>query len=279
MPNFAPFHRDSPVSGWDVTLTGQRAVPSPALRVPALVSTTAAARRPTIDLHDDGPNESDWEAVGATLATWPIGSLPVQRLVVVAPHPDDESLGIGGTIAMLARRVPVTVVCVTDGEAAPSVCRGNELAVLRRAELLDAVELLAPGADIIRLGLADGAVAADAEVLTEGLAAIFAAGDVVLSTLDGDGHPDHDAAGRAARDAAVRRGATHLWYPVWSWHWHDPQRSIIRHGLRVDLDPQAQQAKAAAVARYTSQLAGPDPVVPASHVRRCLRPFEVVIPS
>jgi LmbE family N-acetylglucosaminyl deacetylase len=241
---------------------------------------TAASGRPVIDLAADGPSEAAWTDVGAALPTWSLESLHLQRLVVVAPHPDDESLGIGGTIAMLARRVPVTVVCVTDGEAAPAVGYGDDLAVTRRAEMVEAIETLAPGADIVRLGAPDGAVAAEVTSLTEGLAALIDAGDLVLSTLDGDGHPDHDAVGAAARSAAERRGATHLWFPVWAWHWHDPQSSIIRHrGLRVDIDEAAQEAKAAAVARYASQLGGPEPVVPADHVRRCLRTFEVVIPS
>jgi hypothetical protein len=39
-------------------------------------------------------------------------------LVVVAPHPDDETLGLGGTIAALTvAGVPVEVVSVSDGGA------------------------------------------------------------------------------------------------------------------------------------------------------------------
>ena len=109
-------------------------------------STAAASGRPAIDLTVDGPSETAWAEVGAALPRWPFDSLHIQRLVVIAPHPDDESLGIGGTIAMLARRVPVTVVCVTDGEAAPSMLHGGDLAVTRRAEMVEAVETLAPGA-------------------------------------------------------------------------------------------------------------------------------------
>jgi len=89
-------------------------------------TTAAAAGRPAIDLAVEGPSETAWAEVAAALPRWPLESLHMQRLVVVAPHPDDESLGIGGTVAMLARRVPVTVVCVTDGEAAPSMLHGAE---------------------------------------------------------------------------------------------------------------------------------------------------------
>jgi LmbE family N-acetylglucosaminyl deacetylase len=38
-----------------------------------------------------------------------------------------------------------------------------------------------------------------------------------------DGHPDHDAAGRAATIASAAAGAPLLQYLVWAWHWADPE--------------------------------------------------------
>jgi hypothetical protein len=47
-------------------------------------------------------------------------------------------------------------------------------------------------------------------------------GDLCLATWRGDGHPDHEAVGRAAARAARFVGAT-LWeFPVWAWHWARP---------------------------------------------------------
>ena len=42
------------------------------------------------------------------------------------------------------------------------------------------------------------------------------------ATWRGDGHPDHEAVGRAAAAACARTGAALLEYPVWMWHWASP---------------------------------------------------------
>ena len=48
------------------------------------------------------------------------GGARVSRILVLAAHPDDEVLGMGGTIALHAaiRNDPVRIVCVTDGSSA-----------------------------------------------------------------------------------------------------------------------------------------------------------------
>ena len=84
----------------------------------------------------------------------------------------------------------------------------------------------------------------------------------------GDGHPDHEAAGRAARRAVDRLIEVHHWaggaskppalweYPVWAWHWATPtdRRLPLDRARTVRLHPREQAAKAAAVACFASQL-------------------------
>src|SRR5664279_305672 len=61
------------------------------------------------------------------------------RLLVVAAHPDDESLGAGGLIAAaVARGADVRVIVATDGEAShpdSTTHTPAQLAITRRAEV------------------------------------------------------------------------------------------------------------------------------------------------
>ena len=65
--------------------------------------------------------------------------------LVVAPHPDDETLGCGGSIAARAANGQRVVVAIlTDGEAAATMRASapDELAALRREEALLAASRL-----------------------------------------------------------------------------------------------------------------------------------------
>ena len=79
--------------------------------------------------------------------------------MVVAPHPDDEVLGVGGVLAEVAG---ADVVAVTDGEAShpdSTVYSQEALAAVRRDET--ATALTALGQDpswVFRLGHPDGRV-------------------------------------------------------------------------------------------------------------------------
>ncbi|PFG68510.1 LmbE family N-acetylglucosaminyl deacetylase [Propionibacteriaceae bacterium ES.041] len=208
-----------------------------------------------------------------------------RRVVVVAPHPDDEILGVGGLLHLLARSgVPVTVLAVTDGTAAPAPAgwSAQELGVRRSAESERACALLGLPAPL-RLGLQDGAVTADEAVLVELIAGHLDQQTICLSTWPQDGHPDHDACGRAAARAAAGVGARLLSYPVWWWHWGRPDdptgpRPAAR---RVALPADLQQLKAEAVAAFTSQLEPPgpgrDPVLPRPVLDRLVTAEEVLI--
>ena len=119
------------------------------------------------------------------------------------------------------------------------------------------------------------------DALLARLAELIGRDDVLLAPWAGDGHPDHEACGRAARSVAE----TVLEYPVWAWHWAVPDDTRVpwERARRVDLDADAQDRKAAAVRCFGSQVdpIGPDPadgpVLPPRVLAHFRRSHEVVL--
>lgn len=128
---------------------------------------------------------------------------------MVAPHPDDETLGCGATIARKrAAGTTVVVVVCTDGRAssASELVSPSQLAGLRAAELVRACAALGvEQGDVVRLGHPDGALTDNEDDLVDQLAALCeeVSPDEVLVTSALDRHPDHRAANRAVRRLAA----------------------------------------------------------------------------
>jgi LmbE family N-acetylglucosaminyl deacetylase len=197
----------------------------------------------------------------------PEALLDGRHLLVIAPHPDDESLGVGGLIAAAAEGgSPVTVAFLTAGEASH---RGSPtypapaLAALRRDEARAAIAAL--GLDVsaaVFYGLPDGRIArsppAQRHGVQDDLAAIIRhRGDtVVCVTAASDPHRDHRAAFLIARRLCRRTGAALLSYPIWTWMQEaDDLPEEPAKGWRVDI--RAQRArKSRAIQAHRSQHGG-----------------------
>jgi LmbE family N-acetylglucosaminyl deacetylase len=74
--------------------------------------------------------------------------------------------------------------------------------------------------------------------------------DLCLAPWDHDMHPDHEAAGRAARKAAA--GAFYS-FPIWMWHWAAPADPQVPWDRAVRLPPRAASRKRAAITCFASQ--------------------------
>lgn len=230
-----------------------------------------------------GTDETTWQNWPAP-ARWPSLTFAEDQIpLVVAPHPDDEILGVGGLIASLGA---ADVVAVTDGEGShpdSSVYQPAELAEVRRLETVRALARLGLDRPAVRhLGHPDGGI--DEAALTRQLTRLLTPGRVCLATWRDDGHPDHEITGRAAAAACAATGATLLEYPIWTWHWSVPDDDRVPwdRARRIDLSPAAQEAKARAIGEFHSQIAplGPEPgdapILPPWVLARFARPYEVV---
>ena len=214
---------------------------------------------------------------------------PPGRLVVVAPHPDDEVLGAGGLLQCMHRLgVEVAVVAVTDGEGSHPVARdrGVDIASTRAREATVALDRLGCGAvRVTRLGFPDGAVAAEVPRLTEALSELLGPDDLCLTPWRSDGHPDHDATGEATVTAAATTRTPILEYLVWTWHWATPDNPVVPWAdcRRFDLDSAQAARKRWAAEAFVSQVSRRDsepeqgPVLTEAVLQRFRRPFEVFI--
>lgn len=199
------------------------------------------------------------------LGRWtPEPPCPSPRVLVVAPHPDDEVLGLGTTMRWLTGlRISVTVVACTDGEAShrwSTAIAPESLRARRAEERAAAFRALGIDPKVRRLGLPDGDLAEHRATLQEELEALASAGTTIVVPWEHDGHPDHRAAWAAGAGAAQRRGAA-LWrVPIWGKVRRD--RPLSGRVARLQLSREAEAVKAAAVAAFTSQISpvGPGPL-------------------
>lgn len=185
----------------------------------------------------------------------------VSRVVVVAAHPDDETLGAGGLMASAAAAgMPVDLVVLSDGEGShphSPTCTSDELAQRRRTESRAAARALGERIVLHSSGLPDGDLEEHVDAITALLVDVLGdARDVLLvAPWRRDGHPDHEASGRAAAATASRTGARLLEYPIWFWHWGDPSTAPWPHFEAIAVGTGAAERKRAAVAAHRSQVA------------------------
>lgn len=188
----------------------------------------------------------------------PLGEPPVgARVLVLAPHPDDESVGPGGVLAAhTARGDDVSVLFLTTGVHGDPDGGHDPAAYIarRRAEAEAACDVLGLGArefwdhpDNMHVTPDDLAAAVG------NLADVFqrVGPDLIYAPHPGEGHKDHAvvAVAAARAHAAVRSPAALYGYEVWS--------PIQAPDVVVDVSAH-YETKRAAIRAYPSQLAHTD---------------------
>ena len=133
-------------------------------------------------------------------------NLPGERVLAVAPHPDDEAIGCGGSLYMHARSgKPVDIVyCTLDGET-------REREAHEAASRIGARDTVFLRYCVESLGRARGFPDRLASVLEEKKP------DIVFLPFWFDNHTDHRALNSALIEAGARRRFDFLVYayPVW----------------------------------------------------------------
>ena len=144
---------------------------------------------------------------------------------VIAPHPDDEVLGCGGTIARkVALGARVQVCFLTDGSSSHSQwIEKSELRNKRKQEARAAcAKLGVASGDVLFLDIEDGRLAAHVEEASAELRRYFerSPSTEVYAPHHREEPEDHRAACWIARTAmqGLTAPSVYLEYPVWCWN-------------------------------------------------------------
>lgn len=203
-------------------------------------------------------------------AAWrhlPIGGLDditgTGSCLILAPHPDDESLGCGGLIAasVAAGRPPVVAI-LTDGVGShpgSSAFPPERLRAVRAQEARLAVGLLGlPSNQLAFLNQPDTRAPREGAAFDDVVAALLGLlppdCTAILAPWRHDPHCDHEAASKIASNVAERAGIVHVAYPVWGWTLppNTPVPGLPGSGARLDIAP-FLPAKRAAIQAHRSQ--------------------------
>jgi LmbE family N-acetylglucosaminyl deacetylase len=152
-----------------------------------------------------------------SLVPYSASTFAARRVLVLAPHPDDEVFGCGGAISDLAARgAAVDVLLVTDGAAGAPDEEGRRAIASRRAEESRNALVILGGGTVHEGGMRDRGLGGRAAAL-EALIASFLAKtspDLVFAPSPVETHPDHRAVACAllalARRPAADAGAASL---------------------------------------------------------------------
>ena len=186
------------------------------------------------------------------------------NILVVGPHPDDQELGMGGTIARLAQQGHnILILDMTNGEPTPYGSPEQ-----REIEWTDALRILDGGTGNVKrrlLGLKNREVEHNlaARHLMAGVIREHQA-DIIFLPYEQDAHPDHRAVTRIVEDARFDAKLTKTdlpgepCYPKWMIYYYCTHlRWVADPTFCLDISEQ-METKQASIKAYETQFVMPE---------------------
>jgi bacillithiol biosynthesis deacetylase BshB1 len=181
------------------------------------------------------------------------------RILVVGPHPDDQELGMGGTIARLTQQGhDVLLLDMTNGEPTP---HGDP--DTRAKEAARAADIL--GVKRVTVDLPNRFVEHSIEARHKVAGVIRRhQADIVFTPYYEDAHPDHVATTRIVEDARFDAKLTKIdlpgepIYPKWLFHYYCTHlRHVADPRFLIDITG-CEQAKRDSILAYETQFVIPE---------------------
>jgi LmbE family N-acetylglucosaminyl deacetylase len=196
-----------------------------------------------------------------------ISEIAAEPILVVAPHPDDETLGCAGAIALLRQQGhTVKILVMSDGTQSHPNSRkypASALKPLRESETRCAMRILGiESSHITFLQLPDGAVpkagAVNFRAAVEQCCGYLANVNpkIIFAPWRADPHPDHRATYQILGAALAQTQCCPrvIEYPIWDWDLkqRQPYTQPLQQAWRLDIS-EVVALKQQVIAAYRSQ--------------------------
>jgi N-acetylglucosamine malate deacetylase 1 len=193
---------------------------------------------------------------------------PAKRIIVLAPHPDDETIGCGGTIAKLARSGSnVCILFVSRGDAVNVKVKG--LADIRENEAHRACEILGVQELVFR-DFPDGKLEKHYDEVKDSVRGVIKSynPDIIFTPSVMDLHPDHVTASKIALSLLKEFASFKVaFYEVYS---------PIRYNCLIDITDVIDIKRKAVMCYHYSLLEKPEDILFAMEGLNAYRSFEFI---
>ena len=186
---------------------------------------------------------------------------PEGKVVIIAPHPDDEVIGCGALIAELTETGnPPHVIILSGGEASlppDSRLTKDEIKAERRALTTKALGRLGLSPEYVhQLDFIDGKISEHSDSLKDSLRKLIneIAPDVLLVPHQGEGWTDHTCVKNMIK--GMTPDSCSIWeYCVWMWYYNVWQGLDWKNAACIRMTPRQYQKKQTALDDYILPLA------------------------
>lgn len=182
------------------------------------------------------------------------------KILIVAPHPDDEVIGCGGLISRLVAQgnLPHVIIMTGGGASHHNCCdtTENDIIAARRTLTSDALSILGISEENIHeLDYPDGGISIDCPQ-TERLSALIdkIRPDSVFVPHWGEGWSDHVTTAKIVK-AIAPDSVSIFEYCVWVWYYNVWRHLDWKNAMTLKMTACEHELKLKAIAAYTEPLA------------------------